>query len=98
MKYLFLLVIRTYQLIFPKKLRGKCLYHESCSNHVLRVTRTRGLIPGLQSLMYRFKNCRPGYKLMKVKDEILLITIDNEVINQKEMDKRLLREINITDG
>jgi len=84
-------IIRLYQVFFPKKYRGKCLYKESCSNHVLRITRDKGLAKGLKALTYRYKNCRPNYYLTTDKSgNKLLITASNEVVEEKDIDDRLL--------
>ncbi len=58
MKYFLLLFIKFYQTFTPKKFRGKCLFKESCSHFVYRITEKEGLKSGLEALLYRFHNCR----------------------------------------
>lgn len=90
MKYTLVIPILLYQAFFPKKWRGKCLYRESCSNHVKRVLKEDGLTAGWQALRKRIKNCKPGYILVKESNHILLITVQNHVIPEMEIDQRII--------
>jgi putative component of membrane protein insertase Oxa1/YidC/SpoIIIJ protein YidD len=90
MKYLLLLIIRLYQTFIPKRFRGKCLFKESCSNYVFRITKEKGLIVGLNALKYRYFNCRPNYNLMDNNGKIVLITINKNVIEEEFIDERIL--------
>lgn len=60
MRYLLLIAIRLYWLI-PKKNRRCCLFKETCSKYVYRITRQQGLSAGIGALSDRRKKCRPGY-------------------------------------
>lgn len=90
MKYLFLIIIRLYQTFIPKRFRGKCLFKESCSNFVYRITKEEGLKGGLKALRYRYLNCRPNYQLLEDKGKVLLITVEKEVIEECFIDERIL--------
>lgn len=90
MKYFLLLIIRLYQTFIPKIFRGKCLFKESCSNYVYRITKEEGLKRGLKALKYRFLNCRPNYYLIEDKGQVLLITDKNEVIEEIFIGERIL--------
>ena len=90
MKYLLSLPIMLYQAFFPKKYRGECLFKESCSNYVLRITNEDGLINGINALRFRYENCRTGYYLSKKGNEIILISSANQVFVESEIDQRIL--------
>jgi len=92
MKYLLLLVIKFYQTFAPKKYRGKCLFKESCSTFVYRITKNEGFKSGFKALMYRYHNCRPGYHLSVENGMELLRTIENEVIEKSLINDRIFFE------
>jgi len=96
MRYLLLLVIKIYQTFIPKKFRGECLFKESCSNFVYRVTKEKGLKEGIKAFMYRFRNCRPDYHISEVNGKVLLITVENEVVEENLIDERILVENRIS--
>ena len=91
MKYLIIISIKIYQTFFPKKFRGKCLFKESCSNHVLRKTREAGFSSGIKAFKFRYKNCKPNYQLSSKNGKTILITIANHVLEEHEIDRRILR-------
>lgn len=90
MKYFLLLIVRLYQTFIPKKFRGKCLFKESCSNYVFRITKENGFRIGLEAFQYRYHNCRPNYLLSENNGKILLITVENEVIEESFIDDRII--------
>ena len=91
MKYLLIVFIKFYQTFFPKKFRGKCLYRESCSNYVLRKTYDKGFMQGIKSFKYRYLNCRPNYFLTSRDDKRILITYQNEVIEESEINIKIIK-------
>lgn len=94
MNYFLIFIIRIYQLYFPKKYRGCCLYRESCSNFVLRVTQNNGFIAGLKAFKYRWENCRSNYYLVKKEGYFLLITNDKRIIEEKDINQKIYKNIN----
>ena len=64
MRFLLLLIIRSYWILIPKNKRRKCLFKKSCSNYVYETTQVNGFIAGLKALCFRIQNCRPGYDLI----------------------------------
>ena len=64
MKGLLLAAIRAYWAWTPRARRRTCLFGESCSRHVYRVTADGGLIAGLRALRQRARRCRPGYLVL----------------------------------
>jgi len=93
MKHLLLIIIKSYWLIIPESRRSKCIFKESCSNHVFKKTRTKGLFSGLKALRFRYQNCRPGYCLIPAGNEMILITRQQNVFAQEEIDPRLLNKL-----
>lgn len=60
MRYLLLLSIHLYWII-PKKNRRQCIFKESCSKYVYRVTKNEGWKKGLLAIQGRRRQCRPGF-------------------------------------
>jgi len=65
MKLILLGIIHLYWSVFPKHKRSHCVFEESCSNHVFRITKEKGFFSGLLALNKRFHQCRPGYTIYK---------------------------------
>ena len=64
MRLLLLLPIYLYWHLLPASWKQRqCLFSESCSHYVWRITREQGLVAGCRALRHRHKNCRPGYKI-----------------------------------
>ena len=93
MKYLILLLIKIYQWFISKHYRRKCLFRESCSNYVFRIIKEKGIGAGVKALEYRTHNCKPNYFLIKNDDKILLITAQNEVLEEEFIDEQVLIEV-----
>lgn len=62
-RWLILSGIRLYWLLVRPRRRRKCLFRESCSHHVYRVTEERGSCAGLKALRRRIRRCRPGFSV-----------------------------------
>lgn len=61
MKRVTLFAIELYwRLIVPER-RRRCIFRESCSLHVHRITRDQGVIKGISAFAHRFRRCRGGY-------------------------------------
>jgi putative component of membrane protein insertase Oxa1/YidC/SpoIIIJ protein YidD len=91
LKFFLIIPIKFYQTFFPKKFRGKCLYKESCSNFVLRKTIEEGLNKGIKSFIFRYKNCRPNYFLTSNGSKQILITCQNEIIEEIDIAERIIK-------
>ena len=63
MKILLLIVIKIYWKIIPKSRRRSCLFAESCSRYVYRITNDNGFWAGLKAFKTRYRKCKPGYKI-----------------------------------
>ena len=60
MRFILLVGIRIYWMI-PKIWRRECIFKESCSNYVYRITKRYGYKLGILALQKRYQKCRPGY-------------------------------------
>jgi hypothetical protein len=87
---LLLLAIRAYWLAWPAEWRRGCLYRESCSRHVHRVTAAEGLTAGLRALRHRFRTCRPGYGLVRFEGRTWLALADGSFLDAEHAAPRLL--------
>lgn len=92
MKHVILIIIHIYQIIVPKRFRGRCLFNESCSNYVYRETKEKGSKAGIIALRYRIGNCRPNYFLTENNGKVLLVTARNQIVEEEYVDKRILME------
>ena len=61
MKWLVQKPIELYWRLIEPSRRRQCLFRESCSHHVHRVTTEQGALKGLFALFYRVRQCRDGY-------------------------------------
>jgi hypothetical protein len=64
MRVLLLVPIYVYRHLLPRSWkRRECLFRETCSRYVWRVTSSEGLAAGWAALQFRRRNCRPGYRI-----------------------------------
>lgn len=63
MKFILLFIIKIYWKIIPASRRRSCLFAESCSKYVYRVTKNKGFWNGLKAFRLRYKKCKSGYKI-----------------------------------
>lgn len=61
MRWLILKVIDSYWCMVSPTRRRDCLFQETCSQHVYRVTRQDGSLAGTAALIRRCRRCRNGY-------------------------------------
>ena len=90
MKRFLLILIKVYWLAIPKSSRRRCLFQESCSNYVYRITKNEGLISGLKALKFRIHNCNQHYSIIEIDNERFLITKSNIVFKEKEISNSIL--------
>jgi uncharacterized protein len=90
MKWIIIHMIRLYWKLIPEDRRGHCLFCETCSRHVYRITSEKGLIAGIKAFILRFKQCRPGYMLF-FKDCMFELHVKNgDIIEENKISKNLL--------
>ena len=63
-KYMLILIIRLYWFFISESNRKSCLFAESCSRYVYRITNKEGFWAGIKAFKSRYKKCRPGYKVV----------------------------------
>jgi putative component of membrane protein insertase Oxa1/YidC/SpoIIIJ protein YidD len=90
MKYLLLLIIKAYWILIPASKRKHCLFKQSCSRYVFQEAKMQGLLKGLKALMFRYENCRPGYQLISIENETILVSRTSKVFSENEIDPRIL--------
>lgn len=61
MKWLILLSVELYWRLTKPARRRPCLFRETCSQHVHKVTREAGAFKGLIAFAQRLRRCRLGY-------------------------------------
>ncbi len=94
MKYILLVSIQLYWKLIPQSKRKVCLFRESCSNYIYRITNENGFIKGMTALRLRIIKCRPQYELYKVDNTFILRLQDGSVINENEISQFLLPPYN----
>ena len=62
MKWFLIGAISLYRRL-PAGFKRQCLFRETCSSFVARVSRESGLWPGLRALRTRVSQCQPGYQV-----------------------------------
>ena len=92
MKYFILILIRAYWKFIPETNRRSCLFAESCSRYVFRITTEQGFVAGVNAFYKRYRQCRPGYQIKASTDsnEIEMVLIDGTVIEKKDIAENLL--------
>lgn len=86
----FLWAIKAYWLI-PGSFHDKCIFRESCSHYVYRITNEKGIKAGICALKERNKQCRPGYILYRYNGRIYLKTAEGEIYPEEQIALSLLR-------
>lgn len=80
-----------YWALVPVRFRRLCLFRESCSRHVFRVSRDHGGARGLEALRSRFRDCRPGWAFDATLDgRITLRLSQGRLVDPDEIDPRVL--------
>lgn len=79
-----MLIIRIYW-VLPNKWKRKCLFKESCSHHVYRITREQGFVNGYKSLVNRYKVCRPFYTFYNTDDGKNWVILNDQSVIEREL-------------
>ena len=89
MKFFLLFCIKIYWKLIPPSRRRSCLFAESCSKYVYRITKERGFWAGIKALRVRYKKCRPGYKIgyNAIDDTTEILLVDGTILKEQEMSK-----------
>jgi hypothetical protein len=93
MRWLILVPVYLYRHAWPSFLKKRtCLFKESCSLFVFRITKDYGFIAGCKALSWRYRNCRPGYRIYSNKEghfEMRLAT--GNVLTESEIADAVLK-------
>ncbi len=92
MKYFICFTIKLYWLLIPANKRSNCLFKESCSNHVFRKAKEEGALKALRAFYFRYQNCRSGYSLIDMPDQIFLVSVRQIVFREDEIRKEILEK------
>lgn len=85
MRLLVLLGIRAYQSL-PDRLKRKCVFRETCSRHVARTVRERGVVAGVLAFRIRMRRCRPVRAMTMGPDGEWEVTLaDGSVVGVEEL-------------
>ena len=90
MRRLLLLGIRLYWRLWPEQLRRSCLFRESCSKYVYRVTAHTGASAGFAALLERAHRCRGGYSVETLAGELVVRLVDGSILSETEASPGLL--------
>ena len=90
MKYILLWAIKSYWFLIAAPKRNHCIFKKSCSQHVYSITNKEGLIKGIQALKFRYTHCRPGYSIMVLETQTLLVSKHYAVFQEKDIAPRIL--------
>jgi putative component of membrane protein insertase Oxa1/YidC/SpoIIIJ protein YidD len=87
MKCLTIFLIKIYWKLIPESNRRSCLFAESCSRYVYRITKENGFWAGIAAFKSRYKKCRPGYKLgyNSIDKSTELHLIDGTILREDEI-------------
>jgi putative component of membrane protein insertase Oxa1/YidC/SpoIIIJ protein YidD len=84
-----LALIRFYWRWWPARWRRTCLFRESCSHHVHRITAQEGVRAGLRAAWRRVRACRPGFAVEAGPDGLGLRLRDGSLLAGRELNPRL---------
>ena len=87
----FKVLIRIYWLIIPNRIKGTCLFDETCSRYVYRHLEENGFRAGITALKYRYKVVENlCNKKNKSSNSLELHLCNSDIVNQKEINSHYL--------
>ena len=93
MRYILLLIIKFYWGFIPVNKRRRCIFKESCSNFVYRVTKENGFVAGFYALKQRLRQCKPGYKIEVINNSIRLHLVDGTILLDNAISENITCQI-----
>jgi uncharacterized protein len=97
-KRLVLLAIRAYWLLWPSRLRRTCLFRESCSRYVYRITNELGIVRGAKAFVQRYRSCRHGYAFTTQEHTLGILLADGTFLGETDVAEHLMQELHHTIG
>lgn len=100
MKLVIIYAIRFYQRFAPSTIRARCVFAESCSQHVLNGARSGGTTEAIKRLHFRIKACRHGYRRLRPvphdqNEPDLLLLVDGSVLELADVSERVRKELRL---
>lgn len=93
MKWIILIIIRLYWKFYPVHRRNNCLFRESCSSHVYRISYEKGFKAGIKAFLKRYRECRPEYQcFFSQEGKIQLKLKSGTIIDEEEIADSILFE------
>lgn len=93
MRLLVLKLIEFYWHLYPETNRRQCIFKETCSKHVYRRLKEKGLVAGFLALINRVKKCRNGHSLYLGDNGFEMKLVDGTTIYQDAISPNLLEGI-----
>jgi len=85
MKSLLRFMIQMYWFTVSEDRRRSCLFRESCSKYVYRITGEKGFIEGIRAMENRFQVCRAEHTLISENGEITLHLCNGTQIQEEDI-------------
>ena len=94
MKFLILLIIKSYWKLIPEHRRKKCIFRLSCSQYVFQETKNKGFAAGIKAFRYRFNNCRHGHLLYEnpIDRKTEMILPNGDILREEDISIRLIKK------
>ncbi|MFM7683658.1 MAG: membrane protein insertion efficiency factor YidD [Bacteroidota bacterium] len=91
MTFILQFIIKIYWFMIPPTKRNQCLFKESCSKIVYRISQEQGFFSAIRTFYFRYKNCRSDYHLFLHNDQICLRTKENYILDNSEINPEILQ-------
>lgn len=90
-------IIRMYWGIVPNRVKGRCLFKETCSRYVYRAFDENGFQSGVAALKYRYRTCRTPFEILINPNtgEFQLYLCNGDVIPEAEIHSCHLDELRL---
>lgn len=97
MRNVIVYLIRLYRRFVPPEKRRRCLFLESCSQHIERIAREHGGFAALKAFLARARRCRPGYSFegSTDSDSWLLVCADGSRVSATMVSAQVAAEYQI---
>ncbi len=94
MRWALIFAIRFYWWSIPAANRKRCLFKESCSKAVYKESQ-QSFKFGFKMLLFRYRNCRPGYTIVTHNGQLDLITAKGTRLDQNEINPSIINNHSI---
>ncbi|MET1258126.1 membrane protein insertion efficiency factor YidD [Flagellimonas sp. DF-77] len=96
MRFFLLGMILIYWKTIPKSKRKKCIFRESCSNLVFRITCEEGFYQGAKALLFRFRNYKSNIEIFTnpITNQLQMILPNNKIIDEEEIAEKIILQCN----